>query len=285
MKKLFATLLAGFFLIQFAAHSYNVEMTAAYDHFRGLPDGSWNGNNGAVVTANISSDIWCDLTGQIGVSYGLYNWDGRENLVFDSPQCVLNEAFVTAGLGYTYRGVVAGIVYDRIFTDNFGINNLTPTFDQLRLKAGYEVCREEIGIWGTVHLETAHRTSIGIPITFRAVDQVNFYWTHNFANCAKTTVWAGLPYRCSLMYPGRIVGSYILGFAAKAPLTRCLYLDTYGSYMGARNTTPLRRSRCYASNISLGFTYYFNEPCFCNDTAVMPVANNSNFLIDTNCNN
>lgn len=284
MKKQFAMILSAFLLLHTYASAYHLEVNLSYDYFRGLPDGSWNGNPGGYLAANFSTTAYKCVDVQLGGSYGLYNWDGRQNQVFASPQSLLQQGFLTTGFGFTYGAFHTVLVYDRMFTNNFGIFNLNPSFDQLRLKEGFRFRCEEIGIWGTVHLCTSNKEAVGLPISYRAIDQVNLFWTHFFSNDARTTLWVGLPYRHSLMYPGRTPGSFIAGFAARAPLGRCFFFDGYGSYMAARRTTPFRQSCNYGANVCVGVTYYFGETCF-DDSNVLPVANNSYFMVDTNANN
>ena len=120
MKRQFATFLISFFLIHTSLFSFNLEMNASYNHFRGLPDGSWNGNNGVFLMGNASSCLYEPIAVQAGGSFGLYNWDGRGNLVFKNPKKLEQQAFVTAGFFSSYGSFNAGLVYDRLFTQHFG---------------------------------------------------------------------------------------------------------------------------------------------------------------------
>ncbi len=284
MKKLFAIILMAVCLGSSQAECINIELNASYDNFRGIPDGSWNGNNGALLSGNAAVCIADMFSVQAGGSYGLYNWDGRQNLVFRNPKALQTESFITAGIATLIGPFNLGLVYDRVFTRHFGIYDLSPSFDQLRFQAGYQFCCDEFGVWGTAHLETSHKNALGLPISYRAIDQINLFWSHYFDNCAKTTLWAGLPYRDSLRYEHRAAGEFILGFSARVPLTDCLYLDGHGAYMRARQASGAFQSLNYAANICIGITYLF-DGCGCEDCSIyMPVANNSNFLIDTNLN-
>lgn len=285
MKKHFATLLMGFILIHAHVCGYVIELNGSYDYFRGMPDGSWNGNSGGVLSANICTPIFNRFGFQLGGSYGFYNWDGRQNLSFTNPNVILQEDFITVGLVTRAGPLRAGVVYDRLFSDHFGIYDLTPSIDQMRLQAGYNFCREEVGVWGTAHLTTVHRFSLGLPVSFRAIDQMNVFWTHRFRNCAKTTIWAGVPYTFSLMYPRQNAGAYIVGFAIRAPLLKNLYFDGHGSYMGSRTTAcGCLRTTNYNANLCLGITYLMGDRRSYGNLTYLPLANNSNFMIDTNFN-
>lgn len=282
MKKQFATLLIGIFWIP-AVFALHLELNLSYDYFRGIPDGTWNGNNGSLIGANFGACLYDFLGFQAGGSYGIYNWDGRGNLVFNNPKSSQQQAFITTGLFSSYAQFNAGVVYDRIFTKHFGLFDLNPTFDQMRFQAGYEFCCEELGLWGTAHVTRSHKSALGVPVKFKAINQINLFWTHFFENCAKTTLWLGCPYERSLRFPHRIAGVFIAGFSLRVPLTCRLLIDGYGSYMRARNSHGVSQSRNYAANICIGLTYLFGD-CPEYSNTYMPIANHSNFLVDTNIN-
>jgi hypothetical protein len=264
--------------------SYCLEVNGSYDYFRGLPDGSWNGNNGALIGVNGGMNLFDCTTVQLGGSFGLYNWDGRGNLVFHNPKAPEEIGFITAGLATSWYGFSGGLVYDRMFTHHFSIYDLSPSIDQLRFQISYPYCSEEFGIWGTVDLSRSHKKALGLPIAFKAIGQMNLFWSHLFQNCAKTTVWAGLPYRTSLRFHHKIPGTFIAGFSFRVPLCSQLYLDGNGSYMAARKSHGVSQSRNYGANICVGITYLFSSDECCFDQPFMPIANHSNFFVDINHN-
>lgn len=284
MKKQFAIFFMGFCLIHAHIFGFNLELNASYDNFRGMPDGSWNGNNGGFISVNFGSALYKCLNVQAGGSFGLYNWDGRQNLVFKNPKVLLRESFITAGLTSTYGPFNAGLVYDRLFANHFGIYDLNPSVDQLRFQGGYQFCCEEVGIWGAAHLATSHKRALGVPIAFRAVDQINLFWSHFFENSAKTTIWLGAPFRRSLMFHHKTAGIFTAGFAVRAPLTKRLYVDGHGGYMRARRSCGVRQSRNYSASVCIGITYLFGNGCSNCSFIYMPLANNTNFLMDSNLN-
>jgi hypothetical protein len=284
MKKHFATFLIAILWLNSALFGYSLELNSSYDYFRGLPDGSWSGNNGGVAKANFGMCLYDCLGVQAGGSYGVYNWDGRGNVVFKNPKKVQQEGFVTAGLVASYESFSAGLVYDRYFTKNFGIYCLDPSFDQLRFHGGYQFGCEEVGVWGTAFLTSSHKRALGIPVKFRAMNQLNFFWSHFFQNGSKTVLWLGAPFRNSLMFRHKKPGSLIIGAALRAPLMERLYFDGYGSYMAARRSHGVKQTRNYAANICIGVTYLFGDACADAECSYLPVANHSNFLVDTNVN-
>jgi len=63
---------------------YAGEVGVGYDYFRGLAEGSWEGNTGALISCNLGvftsypayPDVGC-IGAQAGGSYGVYDWSGR----------------------------------------------------------------------------------------------------------------------------------------------------------------------------------------------------------------
>ena len=263
---------------------YSLELNTSYDYFRGIPDGSWNGNSGLLLAVNSDIPLFDCVGLQVGGSYGLYNWDGRGNLVFANPKTVEQIGFFTAGLSSSFCQWNGGIVYDRLFTEHFGLYNLDPSIDQLRFQVGYSLCSDELGIWGTTALTTAHESALGIPTTFKAIGQMNLFWRHFFENCAQTALWIGMPYQNSLRFHHGRAGDFIAGFSFRVPLSEQLSLDGNGSYMAARSSPGVTQSRNYGSNICVGLTYWFTDDDLGCTSPYMSIANHSNFFVDTNVN-
>ncbi len=259
------------------------ELNLSADTYRGLPEGSWNGNSGIFLSGNYGTSV-CNLFGfQVGGSLGFYNWYGRENLVFKNPQATEQQAFFTTGLFSSLGQWNVGVVYDGQYANHFGIYDRSVSVDQLRYQGGYVFCQEEVGFWGTLQLSTAHRTALGVPLSFRAISQLSAFWTHYFDNLGTTTFWVGAPYTNSLRFPHHTAGTWVAGFALRAPLCDCFVVDAHGSYMGARCVAKSVQSRNYASNVCVGITYIYGDRG-CYSATYMPLANNSNFLVDTNRN-
>lgn len=263
---------------------YSLELNTCYDYFRGMPDGSWNGNNGALIGGNAGLCLFDYANLQAGGSYGLYNWDGRNNLVFSNPKIVEQIGFITVGISSSLCGWSAGLVYDRMISEHFGIYDVSLNLDQLRFQVGYSFCSEEFGVWGTGNLSNRQKDALGVPIRFKTIGQLNFFWSHFFQNCAQTTLWVGTPYQNSLMFPNKRAGKFTAGFSFRVPLTERFFLDGNGSYMAARKSSGSVQSRNYGANICLGLTYCFNSgPAGC-DSPYMFIANHSNFFVDTDSN-
>ncbi len=270
------------------------EINIAYDEFRGIPDGTWNGNTGGLVGANFAVGVF-DLFGiQIGGSYGVYDWYGRGAVGPGSACAVQQQGFVTAGFfreTLCPSGFQGALVLDWMFNENFGVFALNPSFGQLRLEVGYLLnATHEFGLWGTLDVHTSHKSSFQIPISYRAISQVNLFWRYFFENCAEAMVWAGAPYKKGLMFPGKRAGQYILGAALRAPLTANLNLEAHGAYMGPMQHCTSRHFQNYDANICIGVSYTFGlgEDVCCETRQVRPylsIANNSNFFVETNLSN
>lgn len=63
----------------FCSLSIEGDATFAFDNFRSLPEGSWEGNNGAFLSLNLKVPLPSSFLVQLAGSYGLYDW--REELL------------------------------------------------------------------------------------------------------------------------------------------------------------------------------------------------------------
>jgi hypothetical protein len=269
------------------------EVNASYDSFRGISEGSWNGNEGGVIGVNVGISAFGFFGVQAGGSYGVYDWQGREPVGSGNFGDVQHQGFITGGVFYKTpceSGFQGGVVIDWMFNTHFGVFGLNPSFGQARFQAGYVFCEtEEVGLWGTAYLDKARKSVYNIPVAFRAINQLNVFWRHQFQNCAETMVWAGIPYGKGLIFSGKRPGKYIIGASFSAPLTSRLSVEGHAMYMGPQSNYASPRFMSYGANICVGLTYWFGCP---NDSCnlwearpYMPIGNNSNFLVDTSLNN
>ncbi|MBX9923962.1 MAG: hypothetical protein K2Y01_07615 [Rhabdochlamydiaceae bacterium] len=263
------------------------DVSLGLDSFRSLPEGSWGGNMGAVGSLNLAYAIPKQNQGfgiQGGGSFGVYAWNGRGSTDTKALQL---QGFATVGL---FRmtphdsGFNAGACYDWDLEDNYGVFNLSPTIAQVRGQFGYLVKGgNEFGLQGSYGTDKAHKHYSALPVTFKAINQVNAFWTHIFKNHGETMIWAGTPYGPGLMYTSGRAGTYIVGASFKAPLTHSLSMFGHGVYMGARSGSGDVESKNYAANVSFGLTYAFGGKKT-GSRPYLALANNSNFLVDTNTN-
>lgn len=266
------------------------DVALAYDYFRSLPDGSWAGNNGAYASLNLAVGIPKEKYGfgaQLGGSYGLYDWDARGSNTTGNTRALQQQAFLSVGLfrrAPCSSGLNAGLVYDVMFNKQFGVFALSPIVGQVRAQLSYLIaCENEVGLWGTLDTQTSHEETSEIPVKYRAICQVNLIWTHYFKNLAQTSLWVGTPYRRGLMYSSGRAGNYIVGASFSAPLTSTLSIVGHGMYMGARSGSAFQESSNYAANVTFGINYSFGS-CKSGHRPFLPLADNSNFLVDTNLN-
>lgn len=258
----------------------------AYDFFRSLPEGDWDGNTGGYGSINLAMPFsYCDLGVQFGGSYGIYDWSGRTSSNESTQNDVQQQLFLTGGLfrkASCGSGVNAGIVCDWMWNKKFSLFGVDTSFSQLRGQLGYLYCNaNEYGLWGTVDLGTSHVYSQGISLEYRAISQANIYWKHNYCNGAETYVWVGVPYKKSLAYDSGRAGKVLIGASFRTPLCERFFIEGYGSYMVPHSSSGLSKQQNYAANICLEIKYYFGDrPC--QTSPLMPVANNTNFIADTN---
>jgi hypothetical protein len=102
-------------------------------------------------------------------------------------------------------------------------------------------------------------------------------------------VWAGVPYGKSLMFSGKRAGTFIVGGSFYAPLTTYLSVEGRGMYMGPQKNEGSPHFQSYGANICIGLSYAFGyDGDGCCERAqarpYLPLANNSNFLVDTSLN-
>jgi len=266
------------------------DVTLAYDYFRSLPDGSWPGNTGAFTSLNLAVGIPKEKYGfgiQLGGSYGLYDWDERGSNITGNNKALQQQAFLTVGL---FRmtpecsGFNVGIVYDWMFNKQFGVFAVNPTIAQVRGQMSYLFQGgNELGVWGTYDTQTSHKETAQIPLKFRAVCQANLFWGHYFKNHAQTMLWVGTPYRRGLMYSSSRAGRYIIGANFRAPLTKALSIVGHAVYMSAKSGSPMQESKSYTANICFGINYAFGG-CKAGQRPYLALADNSNFIVDTNLN-
>jgi hypothetical protein len=167
---------------------------------------------------------------------------------------------------------------------NFGLFAVSPAFDQIRGQIGYLIPGgNEIGIWAAYGIRTCDKESQAVPLQFRGISQVNLFWCHYFKNNGYGMFWAGTPYRRGLMYESGRPGNFIFGVQFSVPVTKHLSIEGHGAYMVPRETAGLTSSKNYASNISIALTYSFCKRRV-QQSPYMTIANNSNFLVDTNTN-
>lgn len=264
-----------------------VDLSLALDDFRGIYSGSWISSFGAVAAVNLTIPLPFYFSTQLAGSYGLYEWAGRASTPFKNSANFQHQGFITVAAAWQCPGKYgcnAGIAYDWMLNKNFGVFALNPFFDQIRGQFGYLIGgSHEVGVWGTYGIHTAHEESQGIPIKFKGISQINLFWSYHFKTHGFTSLWVGTPYQRGLLYKGGRAGRFIIGAQFSAPVTENLSIDGHGSYMAARGGSGVSPSKNYGADLYVGITYAFGKRRIMQNS-YMTLANNTNFMADTNQN-
>lgn len=264
-----------------------LDVSLGLDDFRGIYSGSWNDSFGALSALNIKVPIARAFSAQIAGSYGLYDWAGRGSTPFKNSKTYEQQGFITIATSYQTpdsSGWNAGLAYDWMLTKNFGEYAVDPAFDQVRGQLGYLFKGgNELGAWAAYGIQKDHKQSQNLPLIFRGISQANLFWSHYFKTHGYAMLWVGTPYRRGLLYKSGRPGRFIIGAQFSVPVTNSLSIEGHGSYMDPRKGSGVVPSRNYGANIYFGLTYSFGKRRIAK-TPYMTLANNTNFMADTNLN-
>ena len=267
------------------------------DSFKGISDGDFQSNFGAVTGLNAALPVPglrnYGLGWQLGMSYGVYDFDGRDSS-FEHQAQSQEQIFITTGFFHKAEGdrrLSYGLVYDWMINNNWGEFGTAPTLGQWRGQIEYTLSGSNaVGVWGCLRDLRSQQSTYnvyGLPafVQTRGVDQVNFFWHHKFTAGADTWLWTGFPDRGSLSRDGSL-GNWMVGARVEVPLSERLALYANGSYFHPTASAGADASISSGYDVSMGVTWYFggnacspsiNGAC---GVPYMPVANNSTFLVD-----
>jgi hypothetical protein len=273
------------------------------DAFKGIADKGYS-NFGQVTSLNtgwlIPGAEDFGLGWQTGISYGVYDFDGR--VTFDSNKEAVSQSqlFVTTGFYRKATGdqrVSFGMVYDWMFNDNWGYWGRSPSLGQCRVQVEYAVNElNGVGLWGAQRDLGSVQTDGRYTYYNRAISQLNLFWHHKFTcTAADTWLWVGIPDH-GRIYQGTSAGAggslldWTVGFAAQVPLSDRFALYANGSYGHPSAAAGYYGSIDQAYDVSIGIAWYLGghaRSCsLFGNTFVpyMPVGNNSNFLVEQHVN-
>lgn len=212
---------------------------------------------------------------------------GRASTPFKNSKTLQQQGFITIAAAWQTpycRGWNGGVAYDWMLNKNFGLFAVNPFFDQIRAQFGYLFQGgNEVGLWGSYGIHTSHEESQNIPLKFKGISQVNLFWSHYFKSNGYAMLWVGTPYQRGLLYSNGRAGTYVIGTQFSVPVTHSLSIDGHGSYMGPRGRAGVTPSKNYGANLCFGLTYSFGKRRIAK-SSYMTLANNSNFMADTNQN-
>jgi hypothetical protein len=266
------------------------------DSFKGISDGSFQSNFGSVLGFNAATALGDSGIGwQFGMTYGVYDFDGWGNEADTHRHSSQQQLFVTTGFFHKAncdRRLSYGLVYDWMISDNWGEYWVDPTLGQWRGQIEYELsCCNAVGIWGCLRDRYSHEdVDDPVPVTNRPISQLNFFWHHKFSTGADSYLWVGFPQADRLVSiygnGGHSLGTWMVGASLEAPLSDRLALYANGSYFRPSASAGTIAAMESGYNVGMGVAWYFggnaisrslNGKCW---MPYMPMANNSNFLVD-----
>jgi hypothetical protein len=276
------------------AHDWSLSVFYAYEGFRGVSDGNWE-NNGLNTGFNYGTRLgrFSDATGiglQMGGSIGIYNWSGTDYRIQNNDEAQ-TQGFLTMGFfrkAQPESPWAAGVVFDLMLNNNFGVFNESPTLDQFRYQVGYDVndC-DEIGVWGTVRADNSTRN---VPfmgrVTWQAMDQVDVFTHHKWQFGADTSFWVGAPLGNRLR-DGASLGSFIAGARGDLPLSTSMSIYTVVTYMrpavGAGPAGGQQDEWSFAVGLALFPRHDSRTPTVAREgwSPLLPVASNGTFFVDS----
>jgi hypothetical protein len=270
---------------------------AGLDSFKGIADGSFQSNFGAVTGLNVGTSLpGLDQYGigwQTGLSLGLYDFDGRTSVVNDAARSQ-QQIFVTTGFFHKAKcdqRVSFGLVYDWMVNDQWGEYGAHPTLGQWRGQVEYALSGcNAVGFWGCARdLSASQGVVVGqrnAIVTNRAITQANLFWHHKFCcSGADSYLWLGVPDHGRLDGDGSLI-DWTIGASVQVPLTCWLALYANGAYFHPSASAGAGAAVESGYDVGMGVVWYFGggaRSCAINgrcSDAYMPVANNSNFLVE-----
>jgi hypothetical protein len=274
---------------------------AGFDSFKGISDDLGPSNFGVVSGLNTGVLLpGLDQYGfgwQTGLSYGVYDFDGATQFINNSNPHSQQQIFVTTGFFRKAKAdqrVSFGLVYDWMINDQWGDTGISPTLGQWRgqIEYAFSGCNA-VGLAGTIRDRTAQNAlrfddeDVALVST-RAINQVNLFWHHKFNSGADSNVWIGVPEDDRLNGDGSLL-AWTIGASVQVPLSQRLALYANAAYFHPSAAAGIEAQNDSGYDIGMGVVWYFgagkarsrtiNGSC---SDPYMPVANNSNFLVDQN---
>jgi len=214
----------------------------------------------------------CPLRLQMGARLGVYDFYGREGTggTGSNPGQSQERVYVTTG--FFKRSQVQcgdpwsyGLVWDYVSDSNFGEEDSAIDLHQLRTRFGYALnCRNEVGFWGTFHLDGNWITSDLTPGGFarvQAQNQYNAFWKHAWDYGATTELTLGF---------AEEPGDLVLGVTGQSPLNERVAMYGGFHYIVPTTTPGDADVNAYSEQawaVSFGLTYYFGRKACAKDVS------------------
>lgn len=262
------------------------------DAFKGYADLDYPSNFGTVLGFNSAAPLpglgQYGFGWQFGLTYGVYDWDGRE--VANSAESQ-QQTFVTTGFYRKAREgqrLSFGVVYDWMYNRNWGYRAISPTLGQWRGQIEYALNdRNGLGVYGCAgDLTSVDQDPFGSTYKTIAVNQANFFWHHKFESAADSWLYIGLPEHARRLNGDGTLGDWIIGASVQVPLSERFALYGNAQYMHPTAAAGDHASVDAAWNIGGGICWYFGGHAVSHSLngkswmPYMPVANNGTFLTD-----
>jgi len=259
----------------------------AGDGWKNIFDDDDSSNFGFRTGFNMGVDLPGDraVCGQLGMSYGAYDFYGRESLLSrDDP--IEQRVFATAGV-YKRSDVAAddclawGAVYDLLVADEAGERVDSLRLAQVRPYVGYALTEcDEVGVWAAFRLMRDYATQQ--RVTVNVTDQANLFWHRNWSRGGDTWAYAGW---------ADDPGSIVVGLRGETPLSSRVALMGNLHYIipstHAGDVHPtLGVDDCFnqeAWNVSFGIVFYRCAKAISPNVSgyrglpLIPVADNGSF--------
>jgi hypothetical protein len=266
----------------------NTLVFVAGDGWKNIFDDDDNNNFGGRAGFNTAVAVpgpW-KLRWQYGMSYGAYDFHGREGLLArDDP--IQQQVFGTAGL-YKRSDILAGddlswgVVYDLMWSDETGERNDDIMLAQLRSSFGVALnSSNEVGVWTAFRLmnDYAEQQFMTVNVT----DQANVFWRRHWKYGGMTMLsvgWADDP------------GETVIGLRGETPLNDRLSLFGNVHYIipsttggDLHPTLPVDDVFIQESwNVSFGLVFHFGPKGRATSVSgdaglpLLPVADNGSFV-------
>jgi hypothetical protein len=266
----------------------------AVNAWRGPLDSVSENSFGVVGGFNAGRPLFEDagIGVQFGMSYGVYDFHGRDEFSVESePSSVEEQLFFTTGLfrhcekccdpcASLYDRVSWGVVYDYMVTDNTGAVAAELDLGQFRWQVGYACdCANEVGIMGSISDGSDDEfDALGLEHTTRSIDQVSVYWRHlHCCSGLETKVYTGW---------AEELGDWVVGFNASLPINDCWAMFGGFTYILPSSDGGADGSSEEFWNVMTGFAYYpggnarNNGICGHRWMPLLPVADNGSFALD-----
>ncbi len=166
------------------------------DAWKNIFDDDDNNNFGFRTGANTSFALpgpWT-LRGQIGASYGAYDFHGREQL-FGRDDPIEQQVFTTTGIfkrSQIEQGdpLAWGVVYDLMVSVAAGERADDIRLAQLRAYVGHALSKsDELGVWMAFRLTSDYAPAQRVRVN--ATDQVNGFWHRRWSSGGDTFTYVG----------------------------------------------------------------------------------------------